>query len=315
MTTTALTPEIETRFAAARRIAGSHLFAERTPHSFGDRATVDPAAVHGLRQGCGALVPPAWGADSGEPASQRTECLMEPHPGATLLAELRFLHVRRGTLQRTGADGAYQDVPELRLADRLLTPWQEGVEERIQLAVKLSELHGEGRTLPFDRPAHQETEAVYDETEHLVGRIVLHRVEVRGTIRLAVADLPGPRAVQRLTAVVHNTDDWKPQRTGADDEAAVSRSLMSAHLMLGLSDGSFLSMSSPPEWARQAAEDCENLNTWPALLDPAGRRDVVLSTSLRLPDHHPATAEQVLPLQPTVGGPTGQADEDFVSTA
>ncbi|QMU77462.1 hypothetical protein GXW83_18920 [Streptacidiphilus sp. PB12-B1b] len=308
MPTTALTPEIETRFAAARRIAGALLFAEPAPHAY-----TSPGESHGLRPDCGVLVPPAWGAESDEPSSQRTECLMEPHPDATLLAELRFLHVRRGTLQRTGPDGAYQDVPELRLADRVLTPWSEGVEERIQLAVKVSELRGEGRTLPFDRPACEETEAVYDDSRHLIGRIVLRRAEVRGVIRLAVAEVPGPRAVQRLTAVVHNADGWTPQRSDSDGDAVLARSLMSTHLMLGLGEGAFLSMAAPPEWAGQAAADCENLHTWPALADPIG--DVVLSSPLRLPDHAVPTAEEILPLQPTVGGGTAQTDGEFVSTA
>ncbi|MBC3839837.1 hypothetical protein GXW82_05155 [Streptacidiphilus sp. 4-A2] len=69
------------------------------------------SAAAGSGRPAGLLVPPAWGARSGDPWLQRTECLLEPHPEAVLLAELRFLHTQRCTVQRTGPGGDYQDTP------------------------------------------------------------------------------------------------------------------------------------------------------------------------------------------------------------
>jgi len=292
MTTTALTPEIETRFATARLIAeavlysGCRLYPYRAPAS---------AALPWRRAGL--LVPPAWAARSGEHAAQRTECLLEPAPGSTLLAELRFLHTQRCTVQRTGPDGVYQDTPELRVGDRLLTGWDEGVEERIQLALKVGELNGDGRELPFGCPGHEETEALYDDTGHLVGRIVRRREEVHGLIRVAAADLPGPRPLRRLTAEVGNTGDWASPQAEADPASVLPHSLVAAHLMVGLSHGTFLSLADPPDWARSAAADCDNLNTWPVLAGEAGGCDVMLSAPVTLPDHpappvqHPTAAQ------------------------
>ena len=284
MTTSALTPEIEARFAGVRRIAEAVLYSGCQLYPY-------RAQVAGGRPGrlTGLLVPPAWGARSGEHAVQRTECLLEPDPDATLLAELRFLHTRRCTVQRTGPDGVYRDTPSLRLADRLLTGWDEGVEERIQLALKVSELSSDGRELPFGCPGHEETEALYDADEHLVGRIVRRREEVRGVIRVAAADLPGPRPLRRLTAEVGNGSGWTPSHQDADRASALPHSLVATHLMLGLSHGAFLSLADPPEWARSAAAGCDNLNTWPVLAGEAGRCDVMLSAPVTLPDHpaHP----------------------------
>ncbi|MDH6579269.1 hypothetical protein [Kitasatospora sp. MAP5-34] len=289
MTTSTITPEIETRFAAARQVADAVLFEGYVLYPY--RAS---AAKNRLRWQFGVLVPPAWGADSGEHAFQRTECLMEPRHGATLFVELRFLHAQRRVVQRALPEGGYETVPELELADRVLTPWDEGVEERVQLAVPVSELSGEGRAFPFTRPVREETEAVYDESGRLVGRLLRRREEVHGTVRLTAAELPGPYAVQRLTAVVENTADWQPRHTDSDHsdrEAALPRSLVSAHLMLGLSAGSFLSMADPPEWAKGAAAACENLHTWPVLAGEGGRPDVVLSSPIILEDH-PAIAPE-----------------------
>ena len=109
MTTSALTPEIETRFAGVRRIAEAVLYSGCQLHPY--RAQAPGARSRRL---AGLLVPPAWAARGGAPAVQRTECLLQPGPDATLLAELRFLHTQRCTVQRTGPDGVYQDTPSLR---------------------------------------------------------------------------------------------------------------------------------------------------------------------------------------------------------
>ena len=318
MTTTALTPEIETRFAAARRIAEAVLYSGCPLRPYRTPPAGEPAG----RQ-AGLLAPPAWATRSGGHCLQRTECLLEPEPDATLLAELRFLHTQRCTLQRTGPDGSYQDVPELRLGDWVLTGWDEGVEERIQLALKVSELSRDGRELPFGCPGHEETEALYDDAGRLAGRIVRRREEVQGVIRIAAADLAGPRPLRRLTAEAGNASRWtpphqdspargsSPQDASAQDAshqgasaqnvpyhdgraAAMPHSLVAAHLMLGLSHGGFLSLADPPEWARSAAAGCDNLHTWPVLAGESGRCDVMLSAPVALPDH-PAEPGQAPP--------------------
>jgi hypothetical protein len=286
VTTSVLIPEIETRFAAARQVADAVLFEGYVLYPY--RAS---AAKNRLRWQFGVLVPPAWGADSGEHALQRTECLMEPRAGATLLVELRFLHAQRRTVQQATPGGGYRTVAELELADRVLTAWDEGVEERVQLTVPVAGLAGSGHELTFSRPAREEVETVPDEHGRPLGRLLRRREELRGRILLTATDVPGPYLVQRLTAVVENTSGWEPRHTDADREAALPRSLVSAHLMLGLSSGSFLSMADPPEWAKGAAADCENLHTWPVLAGDGGRPDVVLSSPIILEDH-PAIAPE-----------------------
>ena len=286
MTAPPLAPDLDTRFAAARQVADAVLFEGYVLYPY--RAS---AAKNRLRWQFGVLVPPGWGADCGEHSFQRTECLMEPRRGAVLQVELRFLRARRRTVQRGGRSGPFETVDALELADRVLTPWDEGIEERVQFAVPVAELSGSGHELTFDRPAAVETETVRDEAGQPVGRLLRRSEELRGVVRLTAADVPGPYAVQRLTAVVENTTAWVPDGAGADREAALPRSLVSAHLMLGLDAGSFLSMADPPQWARGAAASCENLRTWPVLAGADGRCDVVLSSPIILEDH-PAIAPE-----------------------
>ncbi|MCZ1003747.1 hypothetical protein O1M63_46660 [Streptomyces mirabilis] len=287
MSVTTFAPETEARLAVARQVADAVLFEGYVLYPY--RAS---AAKNRLRWQFGVLVPPAWGADCEEHEFQHTECLMEPKADATLAVELRFLRARRRTVQQARPDGGFETVPELRLGDRTLVPWDEGTEERVEAVVPVEELLGEGVRVPFDRPAGQDTEPVLDESGRVVGRMVRRYEETSGVLRLSASELDGPYRVLRLTAIVENTSTWTPpDGTAADRDAALPRSLVATHLLMGLGAGSFLSMTDPPEWAKGAVASCRNLHTWPVLAGEPGRADVVLSSPIILEDH-PAIAPE-----------------------
>lgn len=284
-----LTTAPDSRFAVARQVADAVLLEGYVLYPY--RAS---AAKNRLRWQFGVLVPPAWGRAHEEHVFQQTEILMEPRGAATLALELRFLHAQRRTVQRAADGGDFTEVAELHLADRVLVPWDEGAEERVEVSVPVAELLGDdGVTFPFRRPARVDHEPVLDADGRTAGRLVRRTEEIEGVLRLRATELPGAYRVLRLRAVVENTSPWTPPPgTGpADREAALPRSLVAAHLLLGLDSGSFLSMTDPPEWARQAVAACENRHTWPVLAGEPGRADVVLSSPIILEDH-PAIAPE-----------------------
>ncbi|MFF4319640.1 hypothetical protein [Streptomyces sp. NPDC001568] len=276
----------EGRFATARQVADAVLFEGYVLYPY--RAS---AAKNRMRWQFGVLVPPAWAPAHEEHCFQRTEMLMEPRGAATLRLELRFLHAQRRTVQRAQVDGSFTDTDELHLADRVLVPWDEGTEERVVHEVPVAELAGEGLVLPFSRPAREDTEEVLDADGRTVGRLVRRTERVSGLVRVRTTELDGPYRVSRLTAVVENTSPWAPDGERDAREAALPRSLVAAHLLLGLDAGSFLSMTDPPEWAKGAVADCVNEHTWPVLAGEGGRADVALSSPIILEDH-PAIAPE-----------------------
>ena len=289
MSVTVFAPETEARLALARRVADTVLFEGCALHPY-----PGSAGEHRLRRQSGVLVPPAWGADREEYDFQHTECLMETGPDATLAVELRFLRVRRRTVQRALDDGTFTTVAELPLDGRVLVPRDEGTEERVEAVVTPAELvDGDGVTVAFARPAAEESEPVLDGDGRTVGRLLRRYEEISGALRLSARRLDGPFRVLRLTAVVENTSPWVPEEgEAADRGAALPRSLVATHLLLGLGSGSFLSMTDPPEWAKDAIAACRNLHTWPVLAGEPGRADVVLSSPVMLGDHPAATPQQ-----------------------
>ncbi|MEU6218874.1 hypothetical protein ABZ845_15325 [Streptomyces sp. NPDC047022] len=285
MSVIAFAPRTEARFALARQVADAVLFEGSALHPYRRSAPTSPRTR--LRRQSGVLVPPSWDAGEEEYDFQHTECLMEPKADAVLAVELRFLRARRRTVQRARGQGAFETVAELTVEERTLLPLHEGVEERVEAVVTVDELaDGDGVTLPFHRPASEESEPVLDGSGREAGRLIHRYEEISGVLRLSARRLEGPYRLLRLTAVAENTTAWTPGEGQASDrDAALVRSLVATHLLMGLSAGSFLSMAEPPEWAREAVAACRNLHTWPVLAGEPGRAEVMLSSPVILDDH------------------------------
>ncbi|MFF3256163.1 hypothetical protein ACFYWP_35340 [Actinacidiphila glaucinigra] len=264
------------RFATARQAADAVLFEGYVLYPY--RAS---SAKNRMRWQFGVLVPPAWASASGEPVLQRTEILMEPRADAALHAELRFLHAQRRTVERILLDGEFEPTDELQLPDRVLVPWDEGVEERVEVSVDVAVLTAEDVVLPFTVPATEDSEIVTGADGFPAGRVVRRRERLEGVLRLSAEELPGPYRVLRLTAVAENTGS----ALASNREEALPHALVSAHLMLRLTAGYFVSMTDPPEWAKAAVAECRNENTWPVLAGDDAAANVVLSSPIILEDH------------------------------
>ncbi len=101
---------------------------------------------------------------------------------------------------------------------------------------------------------------------------------VRGRVRMAAQRFDA--GLWRVTMCVHNTT---AAAAGLDRTAALRSSLLSAHPLLQLDGGRFLSLISPPEHAAGAVMTCQSVNTFPVLATPAD--DALLGCAIMLHDH------------------------------
>jgi hypothetical protein len=87
--------------------------------------------------------------------------------------------------------------------------------------------------------------------------------------------------VFRISTIVGNTTSL--EESGRD--AALLRSLASAHAVFGITGGEFVSMTDPPDTLREAVDACNNVGVWPVLAGEAGARDVMLGSPIILGDY------------------------------
>jgi len=200
--------------------------------------------------------------------------------------------VQRRAVQAGPADGPWHDVPSLELDDRVLCPWDEGLEERVHLTAPVSRLLEDGLTFAFECPAAAQEEIVTDRSGAVIGRVQRTSARLTGVIDLCAEELSVPYRTLRLRAEVRNTTPATAEAHGAADrDGALADALVSAHLVLGLTAGSFLSPTDPPEWAASAAAQCRNEGVWPVLAGAGGGADVILASPIILEDH-PAIAPE-----------------------
>jgi hypothetical protein len=128
---------------------------------------------------------------------------------------------------------------------------------------------------------------VRDASGSIVGIIQRDKNMVAGTIDLAAERLaPG---VFKLT--IHISNASRLDDTPSNREQALSRALVSAHTIMEVRGGDFVSLIDPPENYRDFVASCQNVGTWPVLVGQAGERDTMLSSPIILYDY-PAIAPE-----------------------
>jgi hypothetical protein len=271
-----LTPRTDL-FDPARRVADAVLFEGYLLYPY--RAS---AAKNQVRWQFGVLMPRQWAeGEYQEPWSQRFECLLEPEDTAVLHLRVRCLQVQTKNLEQATADG-FVPVPELTVDGVRQLSWDEAVEAEFDTALPLAELleHDE-RVVPFEIPAERLEEPIHDAAGTLLGRTVRERRRLDGRLLLSAQQPEGPYGVVRLGARVENTST---EQSASRDEA-LRYALVAAHTVLAVTDGQFISLLEPPEWARPLAESCTNVGVWPVLVGEDDRRDVVLVSPIILYDY------------------------------
>lgn len=267
-------------FELARKVADAVLYEGYLLYPY--RAS---AAKNQARWQFGVLLPRRWSEHGPEePWSSQTECLLEPEESTTVRVLVRFLHVQAKTVEVVDLEaGTFNEVPALPVDGSELVPWDEAAEQEVTVEAPLARLLEGELVTPFERPGGRRVEPVHTAAGKLAGRTVRRRWPVLGAVRLSAERLEGPYGLVRLRLVVENASAW--HRAGADRSVALRHSLVAAHSLLGVDQGVFLSLLDPPEWAKPAAEACQNVNTWPVLIGEEGRRDAMLSSPIILYDH------------------------------
>jgi len=238
---------VEAAMDAARKIADAVLYEGYVLYPY--RAS---AQKNQVRWQFGVLAPRPWSEREGaDPFASRTEVLIEPRGDAVVHVRLRFLQVQA----RSGGD-----APD----------WDEAVDHDVDVQVPLADALDGGCIRRFELAGGAEVDQ----------GVTRRRWPVTGTMSVHAERFEGPYGVVKLRVVVQNDTDWDME--GGTRADVTRRSLVGTHLLLGVSNGHFVSITDPPEWASPAAASCENEHTWPVLV---GDEDhVVLSSPIILSD-------------------------------
>lgn len=252
----------------------------------------------------GVLSPESYAQAQGgvEAFSMQTECLLLAGPDATLEVNVRFLHLLArevgqplkpsAGIQALEASGVkaedikasdFQIVDSLAIGGRLLQTWQEAVERDITLpSLALANLAATPQRQTFTFPASQAVEALRDESGNIAGALIRKQKEIAGEVEASAAQI-ADRLYKIRVRVINRTPMADARQANRD--AALLRSLVSAHTLLGTNGGEFVSLLDPPDSFREAVAACQNVGTWPVLVGENDEHDLMLSSPIILYDY------------------------------
>jgi hypothetical protein len=244
-----------------------------------------------IRWQFGVLFPPAYADRATENSFSQTECLLEPGPQCEIHVTVRWLQMQARTVERAvdGSGARFEAVDALDIAGETYVTWDEAVAVEVEATVSLAEIIDGERDFPLEAGGARDVESLVDAQGNVRGRVVRERWPSSARLRLGARRLDGPYDVVVLRARIENTDSWGEVGDGRD--SALRRALIASHILIAATEGVFVSLLDPPEWARSAVNLCVNLNTFPVLVGDKVRRNLILSSPIILYDYPEVAGE------------------------
>jgi hypothetical protein len=252
-----------------------------------------PSIKNRQRWTFGGLYPDAYcQANNGETASNQTECLVSGNERTKFEAAVRFLHLTErvageivSPLKKWPQESelAFRPVQTLRVGEQMLHTWQEAEEREIPIdEVSLGALLDRPRIISFAFPGCRRLEPVRDESGKIAGVLIREQQAIAGGIEVRAVEAAD--GLFRVTLRVVNRS--QSAASGAiTRDAALLRSLVSTHAILGVQAGAFISLLDPPDGWREAAAACRNVGVWPVLVGTEGQTDTMLASPIILYDY------------------------------
>ncbi|MFZ3215998.1 MAG: hypothetical protein WA192_08065 [Candidatus Acidiferrales bacterium] len=219
-----------------------------------------------------------------------TQCVVQGPVSAVVDVKARFLQAVSRQIGKPSApvragnsDPQIEIIESLEVGGKTLYSWQEAVERDVSLlSLRIEDLLAAPVSRVFAFAAARELESVKDDCGRVAAFIVRRRESIRGSVKLRAekcgADL------FKLTVVVSNLASLTDPQVLPREEVLLW-SLLSAHSILGVAGGEFISLTDPPAALQQVVADCNNVGTWPVLVGEDATKDAMLSSPIILYDY------------------------------
>lgn len=220
----------------------------------------------------------------------QTECLAQAGPDCRIEIRVRFLHLISravGKLKTPATQWEQGFEPEFELVDRLevagqtLQAWQEAEEREVTVSLSGEQLRA-GVEHRFNFAGAKRFEPASDSSRAFTGLIIRSTETVSGVVEISATPVINGLLKLRIQLRNEAVPDH-PQQKNRDQ--VLHASLLSAHVVLGVNGGEFISLLEPPDEFKDAASSCQNVGTWPVLVGEPSSRDTMLSSPIILYDY------------------------------
>jgi hydrogenase maturation protease len=225
-----------------------------------------------------------------EPCLTQTECLVQGDSTTILEVRVRFLHlIERAVYELAGTERDQRcPVDRLDVGDKIYQSWEEAAEREICVApIDLGPLQANSLRWPATSAASRTEEPIRNARGEDVGAIV--RTQRALQLMVDVKATPVGDGVTRISVQVRNLSEMAD--SPMTREKALLQAAISAHTILGVENGAFISLLDPGEKMRAAADGCKNIGGFPVLIGASGQHDTLLASPIILYDYPEIAAE------------------------
>jgi hydrogenase maturation protease len=250
----------------------------------------------------GALCPQSYceHQSGSESSFMHTECLLRTTSDTRLMVRLGFLQIverRIGRLDHANmnvkgyTEAALEFVDRLEFGGRTYQPWREATERSFTCDDLELDSLSSPRAIGFNVPESDSFEWLHDAEGREVGSIVRQSKTLNGSLTIGAQPLCD--GIVKVSAQVNNRSELDPDVSlaMANREAILPFAFLSAHLILGVENGEFISLLDPPAEYAELAAQCENQGAWPVLA--GDNAETVLASSIILYDYPKIAPESV----------------------
>jgi hydrogenase maturation protease len=225
-----------------------------------------------------------------DPWIMQTECLIQGSAQTAVEVHIRFLQLTSRSIEQqitteagweSSGKAVFVPVKCLEVDGQKFYSWEEAVER--EMSIPLTSLEGLVRQPAqqlFSLPPKQWTETLGSDKP--AGRLLRAQQAIDGEIYVAAHPVHG--SVHKIVVRVRNATSLEGEVCVRREEA-LTRSLISAHIILSANRGDFVSLLDPPAELRESATLCRNLGVFPVLVGEEGRRETMLACPIILYDY------------------------------
>jgi len=134
----------------------------------------------------------------------------------------------------------------------------------------------------IELPPSEMTESVCYTDGRTTGQIVRTQESILARVALSASRIDDE--FYKITVELANEGSVSDPESASRD-SALMRCLLSAHSILSVEGGEFISLLDTPEELKEFAAKCKNVGTWPVLVGEENQRDAMLSSPIILYDY------------------------------
>jgi hypothetical protein len=228
-------------------------------------------------------------------STTQTECIVEGTEDTKIEITVRFLHLRNRQLLKIDHDemgpGQFTPTDTLQEGDRQYHSGWEAVEREISVGTHaVSKILATDVNVNIEFKAEQANDIIYGDDGTVAGNVILKQSALDGQITVLAHPAGNQKQGYKITVQINNlTTIDNPEGSSRND--VYKHAFLSTHTILQTPKAKFISQTDPGDKWEANIEACENMNTWPILVEQDDK--TMLSSPIVLYDYPEIASESM----------------------